>query len=227
MSERGRNRLVGGLILLSLAVVLLPMLFDGAGIERREIAELPRRSPDSDGMQAGQMEAATAAESWAFTDDVQARRETEAIRGQPRHLPDGEQGEEEVVAELIGEPIGQPVGEPIGEPKSERLPGVDAEAGRPALDAQGLPRAWSVQLAAFRDRDNARALRQRLLDDGYDAYVIEEGSGPDAVHRVAVGPRIDRDAAQRLRGELAQRYDLEGLLVRFTVGAGSAEPADG
>ncbi|MCC5886206.1 MAG: SPOR domain-containing protein [Gammaproteobacteria bacterium] len=200
MTERGRNRLVGAVILLSLAVILLPMLFDGAGIERRSVAEWP---PGALELESRDDDFDTAADpaAWAFVDEVETRRRAEQIRGRPEHepLPASEAADAEATA----------------------LPDEAADAVSPGLDGGGLPRAFSVQLAAFRDQDNARALRQRLLDDGYDAYMIEEGGAGETLHRVAVGPRIDRDAALRLQAELAERYQLEGLVVRFVIGGRS------
>ena len=199
MTERGRNRLVGAVILVSLALILLPMLFDGAGIERRKLAEWPAGALE---IEAGEdsFDGDPEPAAWAFVDEVESRRSAEPIRGQPEHrLPP------------------EPESTLGGGPRAPVL-GVGAEETSPGLDGRGLPRAFSVQLAAFRERDNARALRQRLLDDGYDAYMIEEGSGEATLHRVAVGPRIDRDAAVRLQAELAERYQLEGLVVRFVIG---------
>ncbi|MDZ7825707.1 MAG: hypothetical protein U5R48_06535 [Gammaproteobacteria bacterium] len=39
--EHTRNRVVGGLILVSLAAIFLPMLLDGEGLERREVPRMP------------------------------------------------------------------------------------------------------------------------------------------------------------------------------------------
>ena len=41
MKERQRDRLVGAMILASLAAIFLPMLFDGAGVERRPMPSMP------------------------------------------------------------------------------------------------------------------------------------------------------------------------------------------
>ncbi len=187
MTERGRNRLVGAIILASLAVVVLPMLFDGAGIERRAVPDVATERATRREAPAEPAVADPDDEAWAFLDDVEARRQEPSLSGQPRHLE---------------------VTEPAAEP----------EHTAPALGTDGLPLAWSVQLAAFRDFDNARALRQRLLDDGFDAYLVAERGDDATLHRVAVGPRIDRAAAVQLRSELAERYELEGIVVQFAIG---------
>jgi len=201
--------LVGAVILLSLAVILLPMLFDGAGIERRSMAEWPAEGLE---LESGgdALDHEPDADVWAFVDEVEVRRRAEPIRGQPEHRP-------------IPTPESASGEDPL--PEAEEAEAVTAAASA-GLDEKGLPRAFSVQLAAFREQDNARALRQRLLDDGYDAYVLEEGPGEATLHRVAVGPRIDRAAAVRLQEELAERYELEGLVMRFVLASAAGRKDD-
>lgn len=196
MNEHVRNRVVGLVILVSLAAIFLPMLFDGAGIERRRVPEMPFAEVEPAGEPTGELD--TNAGAWAFVEEVQRVRETPPaaqVDAQPRHAP--------VVPDA-----------------------PDA----PALDADGAPFAWSVQLASFASRENAEALRDRLLGDGYAAYRTESHEGGRTLHRVAVGPELDRGDTEALREALARRYDLEGLVVRFVLGPGevaaAGEPRD-
>ena len=78
--------------------------------------------------------------------------------------------------------------------------------------------AWAVQVGSFAEHARAVALRDRLRSDGYDALfssVKEATEEPDKLTRVAVGPMIDRDDADRLKSELSERYGMEGMVVRF------------
>lgn len=195
MNEHTRNRVVGGLILVSLAAIFLPMLLDGEGLERREVPRMPvgeLRSTPSDEI------IDPAGEDWAFVEDARRQRErAEPLDGRPVHLPAPESG-----AEGRDEPAPAPG------------PGLDT-----ALGGDGMPLAWSVQLATFASRDNAAGLRERLLDDGYEAYLIPVREAERTLYRVAVGPRLDRNAVQRLETELEQRYELDGLVVQFSLAA--------
>ena len=78
--------------------------------------------------------------------------------------------------------------------------------------------AWAVQVGSFAEHDRAIALRDRLRSDGYDALASNMKTSmekPDKLTRVAVGPMIDREDADRLRVELSDRYGLDGMVVRF------------
>lgn len=207
MNERARNRLVGSIILVSLAVLFLPMLFDGAGIEQRELPAMPagpvHRAP------APMLDAE--APDWAFVDEVRVRRddpERAGVDGRGRH----EAAPASTSTGVAG--AGAEDGE-TGSGEEERTPQEALPDTRLADD--GTPLAWSVQLATFAAADNAEALRTRLLADGYEAYLNTVTAGDRVLHRVAVGPRLDRGAVDRLRGELAARYELEGVVVRFTL----------
>lgn len=195
MTPQQRDRLVGALVLLSIAAVALPMLFDGAGIERRAVADFP----DAAAIAPPEVEP-LATEDWDFLDEAAARR---------------------------ADPTG---GDVVADPVHEPLASDDAGAPREAVstDDAGLPRAYSIQLASFSDRDNADRLRARLLDAGHEAYVTPTDIDGARWYPVFVGPRLDRAEAERLRDELAARFDLEpGQVVRFSLRTGTGRAGAG
>lgn len=189
MNERSRNRIVGIIILLSLAAIFLPMLLDGAGIEQREVPRLPSGAVP----QAGDFEALDPqSEEWSFVAEVDARRASPdqgGIDGRGRNVPADAVREAPMVSDAI----------------------------ETALAEDGTPLAWAVQLASFADEDNARRLREQLRADGYESYLNLLADGERRLFRVAVGPRLDRASVERLQAELRQRYELDGVVVRFTL----------
>ena len=93
----------------------------------------------------------------------------------------------------------------------------EALAAGPTLAPDGTPRAWSVQVASFAEIENAERLREQLLDDGFEAYVTETRDDGRMLYRVAVGPSLDPGAVRRLQADIAERYDLDGIVVRFVL----------
>lgn len=69
-----------------------------------------------------------------------------------------------------------------------------------------------VQVGAFRDAGNARALRRRLENRGIDAVGVNEADG--GVYRVQVGPVREGEALERLLGRLARAGFHDTSLVR-------------
>lgn len=133
----------------------------------------------------------------------------EAVRDEP--VPDFAPtiaARDELLAETDAEGYSLETGVRIGEPV---LAGEDEPLEMPAD-------AWAVQVGSFAEHDRAIALRDRLRSDGYDALASnmkQSVERPDKLTRVAVGPMIDREDADRLRAELSDRYGLDGMVVRF------------
>lgn len=74
---------------------------------------------------------------------------------------------------------------------------------------------WAVQVAAFTQSENATALRDTLLADGYAAFLSNAKRDGEIATRVAVGPFINRDDAAQLKTALDERYDFGAVVVRF------------
>ncbi|MEH6442520.1 MAG: SPOR domain-containing protein [Oceanospirillaceae bacterium] len=81
------------------------------------------------------------------------------------------------------------------------------------LDQQGVPVAWTLQLASFKDAANARALRKQLLKAGHKVYSRKNGS----LVKVYVGPELNKERLEALKKGLKEEFALDGLLVRFTT----------
>jgi len=83
----------------------------------------------------------------------------------------------------------------------------------PALDAQGLPQSWVVQLASFKSDANAKKLRDKLVKAKYAAYMQTS----DDNYRIFVGPVNTRDEAEKLKAKLKQSFKLSGFIVTYKV----------
>lgn len=187
MKERQRDRLVGAMILASLAAIFLPMLFDGAGVERRPMPSMP---VSGEALKEPLEALDLSGESWDFVTETDARRRDETgggVVGLPDHVALTETEFDEALV-----------------------------AG-PTLEPDGTPRAWSVQVASFAEIENAERLREQLLDDGFEAYVTETRNDGRMLYRVAVGPSLDPGAVRRLQVDIAERYELDGIIVRFVL----------
>ncbi|EOT7836391.1 SPOR domain-containing protein [Pseudomonas aeruginosa] len=208
--ERGlKQRIVGALVLIALAVIFLPMLFTREDESRQVVVEAPPR-PQSPAMPS--------------------------VEVQPTEVPELQPGEEDIAPEIVqeGSPAaaGQP-SQPIGglptTPPATQPP-AQAQAQAPAasqpqppaappspppaekrLDANNLPQSWSVQLASLSNRARAEELQKTLRSQGYNAYIRSF----DGMNRVFVGPVIQRAEADRLRDQLSKQQKLNGFVVRF------------
>lgn len=101
----------------------------------------------------------------------------------------------------------------IAEPLEQLAPTLNPVEDTPVLDADQVPAAWTLQLASFKQEENARGLRNKLIEAGYKVYIRQ---GTDLV-RVYVGPDMQRSRLEALQAQLKQEYGLDGIIVRFTT----------
>ncbi len=96
---------------------------------------------------------------------------------------------------------------------AKQKPVIRLQDDPPSLDQQGVPVAWSLQLASFKDEDNAKGLRTKLIKSGYKVYIRKTG---DLV-RVFVGPDIQKTRLTALQESIQKEFGLDGIIVRFTT----------
>ncbi|MEL0093798.1 MAG: SPOR domain-containing protein, partial [Pseudomonadales bacterium] len=84
-------------------------------------------------------------------------------------------------------------------------------------DQNGLPVGWSLQVASFRDRDNATALRKEIRALGHGAYVLLNRTNEGQFYQVLVGPSLDQAALSQAGQEIADSLGLSVQIVRYRV----------
>ena len=232
MEERLKQRLVGAVVLVSLAVVFVPILFDLPREVRPEpsgtsISEIPERPQDRSGS------------SVSITLDLPQTRRLDAEVERERSVSDPDANGGGVSSGAVAaDSAATPSGAAAAAPESSKPPASAARsdpspagsvpaaaAGEPAEDSEqkqavqaSAPDGWMVQLGSFAKSENALALHKRLQEKGYPAFVESGSSAQGAVSRVFVGPMPDRrqarDSAAKLRREMA----LEGIVVPYPGG---------
>ena len=86
------------------------------------------------------------------------------------------------------------------------------EQGTPAPEA---PSPYKVQVGAFRQEKEARALQERLQKKGYQAQVLKAQLKDKGIwFRVRVGNCADKEQAQALAEQLRKREHLPTLIVK-------------
>ncbi len=76
-------------------------------------------------------------------------------------------------------------------------------------------KAWAVQLGSFSKRSNAVALRDRLQEEGFAAFVRPTAMSDGRLTRVYVGPEFSKEGARHLSGALTKETQLSGLVVPY------------
>ena len=232
MEERLKQRLVGAIVLVSLAVVFVPILFDAPRELNEEISpapavEIPERPRDGFESPAGNT--VEAPETPRLDAEMERERNRQAsIPAASEAAGPDSASPSSVTTVSISLPGASEPPAPVSrsDPSPERS--SPAPAAGPPDDASGrkqvveapaaMSGGWMVQLGSFRKPENALALRKRLQARGYPAFVESGPSAQGAVSRVFVGPipghEQAKDSAEKLRREMA----LEGIVVPYPGG---------
>lgn len=194
------QRIVGALVLVALAVIFVPMLFNREDPGQQIEVDAPAMPP-------------TPAAPVIETEPVAVPEpEAEPFPEEFEIVEEGPATESEAPAAPIepAPPVVEPV--PPSAPTAEQAPPAAPPASsEPRLDSSNLPVSWSVQLASLSSRENAEKLQQTLRTQGYNAYIRTA----DGMNRVFVGPLVERAEANRLRDTLQRQQKLDGFVVRF------------
>ena len=208
-----KQRMVGALVLVALAVIFLPMLFSRQDEQRQVTVEAPT-APQAPAMAQVQVEPVVVPEPQALpqepvpSDDeiAQEAKPTPPVAPKVPALP------VPAVKPVAPAPAPALAAKPATAPAQP----ITAAPGKPdttqsRVDANGLSISWSVQLASLANRESAEKLQKTLRSQGYNAYI----RSTDGKNRVFVGPLIERAEADRLRDLLNRQQNLKGFVVRF------------
>lgn len=193
MATRLQARLTGGAVLLLLAVIFLPMLFDEVGPQAVKPVPGVRLNLDTDFVPVV-APIDPEQQAWSMQDSAaQLRENADSLQGTPDYLV------EDIPKDKI----------------------ADTDMG--ALNSTGFRKggmvnAWAVQAGSFKDRDNAvafkRQLDQRFKEFATRAYLSTAKENRKTFYRVAVGPFLDRVHAVEIQAVLEQEDLVDKPLVK-------------
>nr|WP_180203501.1 SPOR domain-containing protein [Pseudomonas sp. SbOxS1]NYU03214.1 SPOR domain-containing protein [Pseudomonas sp. SbOxS1] len=209
-----KQRMVGALVLVALAVIFLPMLFSRQDEQRQVTVQAPA-APQAPAMPQVQVEPVVVPEPQALPQEPVPSDEEIAQQEAPV-APVAPAASAPAAKPVTPPPAPAPVPALAAKPATPPSQPITAASGKPdtsqsRVDANGLSVSWSVQLASLANRESAEKLQKTLRSQGYNAYIRTA----DGKNRVFVGPLIERAEADRLRDLLNRQQNLKGFVVRF------------
>ncbi len=218
MQQSTKQRIVGTVVLLALALIFLPTIFDGEGSYQPAISSRIPATPNVT----------------VLPEPIQSRPVILADNDKPHEtepalLPeqDSALAVETRAPEVAGASAldNEPVAAIAADPVEFALNSVaeitesapDSTRPGSVLDENGLPQGWSVRLGSFSNADNAIALLERLQVAGYRAYsrIIPAEQGD--LTGVFVGPWLDRQISNGYQQSLQDEFQLAGIVVPYEV----------
>jgi D-alanyl-D-alanine carboxypeptidase (penicillin-binding protein 5/6) len=128
---------------------------------------------------------------------------------------DLEPGEPRFVPLSTVAPLPPPGPRPTSEPRppERNPPAPKPVAQKPAEARGGTTSAFTVQVGAFRNKEAAETLRQKLRKRGYSAYVTTVGTRAARLFKVRIGEFDSQREAKRFVGRLKSQMGLQALVA--------------
>ena len=204
MDQNIKQRLVGIAVIFALAVIFLPMILDGSGVEKKTLViEIPDQpivaaNPEFDQkiieLHAG----------------VEALPELE-----PRYI-DENSGDKQNLIER--EPETQSAkAEPAPALKKQAVTKVE-KPPRPKVEVKPPVGgdSWVLQIGSFKNKEKAMMQRDRLRKSSIAAVFIEKfNNNNQASYRVRLGPFLNRDQAEIAQNKIRAKHSIEGLIMKY------------
>ncbi|AYG44156.1 SPOR domain-containing protein [Pseudomonas sp. Leaf58] len=203
-----KQRMVGALVLVALAVIFLPMLFTREDEMRQVRVEAPQ-APAMPSLPEVKVEPVVVPEPQVIPEQPQQApvvvNESTAPASTPSQ-PITPSPQTQVQVQPAKPQAPAPAAKVEAKPAAAPAPAAPSK-----IDVNGLPVSWSIQLASLSNRAGAEKLQQTLRSQGYNAYIRSAGG----MNRVYVGPLIERAEAERVRDAINRQNSLKGFVVRF------------
>ena len=219
IEERTKYRLIGVIVLLSIAAVFIPAITKQSSQRYEENVSLSVRLPEKPLLP-----------SVAVTEEKALFKTIKVAKKTPLPVEEAPQLSTHVKAEPLG---GKPVALALKEPVLNEAVSVIvpvrriAEMANPSSAQSNLTLdkkaslskkgTYAVQLASFSQQSNAQSLVTRLRSKGYKATYNQSKGKQGPIYKVIVGELSKKDEAQILKKQLAEITQLTGFIIKTRI----------
>ncbi|MFT4518574.1 MAG: DedD protein [Halioglobus sp.] len=195
MNEVLKQRLVGALILVALGVVFWPIIFVQPG--DTAIDQQQRSIPVAPGISKTPVSAP----------ELTGLRASPELQVQPI---------EPAVVIAVKPPAKTVAPEPEQEPIP--VPQITARSQTPAplaMDSDGVPVAWILQVVSVSSADKAEDIRSQLLAMDQKAYIKKIPRDGKVLYRIYLGPKFERAKLEKMKPSIDSEFGVTSMIVRY------------
>ncbi len=198
------HRIVGAIVILSLAIIFVPILLETDQIDPGHLKESPvPEIPE---------ELATIVfELDKVSGDFEAKNADKIAQFETGIQQEIESSSQEIA---LSEVVAEPAPAPLSTPKSVVTAPVKNEAPFPVDVDEPFKHTWMLQLASFKGETKALSFRDRLRKAGYSAHLNQRNGDNGTMWRVRIGPYTRKDEAKTVLAKVNKEFKVKGLLVQ-------------
>ncbi len=217
MENSLKQRIVGAVVLIALAVIFLPSILKEKTNPAPFKTKIPAKPIESVETKLSDEVIEKNKQTQVALDnlDEKLKRKTKSVESETR-IASKEVASKEVISKVIQTKANNE------QSKAER---VKADATKEIIDKNEVPQtigeqfkdaAWVIQIASLSSKENAVALVNKLKKAGYKAYRRKaKNKQGKSILRIFVGPYIKKMGAQKALPKVNKLSSLSGIVLPF------------
>ena len=201
MEQALKQRLIGAIVLVSLAVIFIPIILEGPDDEWTPRSHSIPEQPQMDYRADMELE---------LPPETPVVDETVAMEAISQEQAESEPQPAVEVVKTDAVPVKAP--EPV---KAAPQPASPVKQAVPPVPKAEPLKGWFVQVGSFGQEMNARGLQDRLATSGFQVQLEDVELGKKHAYRVLVGPSTSRAAAEKQAEKLNSSQQLKGMVIEY------------
>jgi len=198
MDQNIKNRLVGIIVIFALAVIFLPMILDGSGVNKEKLEVVIPPQP------------VVSANPEFEAKVIKLDQQADAIPRLEPQFADENSTENRIIRETTANAA----------VSSESTAKADTSQQQTENSLEPVSRSggdsWVLQVGSFKDRGKALAQRDKLRKSNIAAVFIEQfTSDGKSSYRVRLGPFISRDQTRVAQNKIKAKHDIDGIIMKY------------
>ena len=198
MDQNIKNRLVGIIVIFALAVIFLPMILDGSGVNKEKLEVVIPPQP------------VVSANPEFEAKVIKLDQQADAIPRLEPQFADENSTENRIIRETTANAA----------VSSESTAKADTSQQQTENSLEPVSRSggdsWVLQVGSFQDRGKALAQRDKIRKSNIAAVFIEQFDTNDKPSfRVRLGPFINREQTIVAQNKIKAKYDIDGIIMKY------------
>jgi len=197
LNQQLKQRIIGAIVLISLAIIFIPALLDGSHKNVSPLKE--RQTPQKPNFYFEEIKLPASVEPGAAPSRIVDSSKDIAP---PKQATKPAKSTAKKVAKVKSDKVS---------PKIEKPPVTSAKSDV----TSPAPSVWVVQIVSLTNSKRALELRDKLKKQTFPAFVEELTKDGKKFYRVRVGPELTRGEAEVLQQKIKKKMKLDGRVMRY------------
>jgi DedD protein len=211
MDQNIKNRLVGIIVVFALAVIFLPMVLDGSGVNKDKLEVVIPAQP-------------SVAENPEFEHKlIELKEKVDALPDLDARLIDENSPENKTERPIVAKKETDSTSNSSSGTQAQSVTEAKEPVKvKPAIKSDIKAQAksggdsWVLQVGSFQDRKKALIQRDKIRKSNLAAVFIEQFDIDNkSNYRVRLGPFLNRDQTRVAQNKIKAKHDIDGIIMKY------------